>query len=237
MPQIYISYRPYSPDRSYTARLYPELAAHFGRDQIRMDTDEDVIRKSDAMIVVIGYQWLHHPDGHGLFDGPNSAFSEIELALNHNLNIPVIPVLFEGATMPSSDEIGSSALGKLRRYTAFAVSDEHFSEDVSRLISALDKVLNPATSTPKPELSAPTPPANMPTVDLQQLYNNPNPSNKDIQFLRGLTRLSTNPAISPLDEPKIKASTPTSNSTKASQRTPFIFISYSHHDSNYAHKL
>ena len=60
----------------------------------------------DLMLVVIGPNWLNARDESGgrRLDHPDD-FVAIELAAALDRNIPVIPVLVEGARMPSESEL------------------------------------------------------------------------------------------------------------------------------------
>ena len=76
MPAIFISYRR-EDSIAYSGRLYDRLTAEFGKGQVFMDIDSmdpgsdfvDVIERTvaacDAVLVVIGKQWLSASDAQG----------------------------------------------------------------------------------------------------------------------------------------------------------------------------
>ena len=100
---------------------------------------ERAVASSDAFLALIGKRWLTATDAQGRrrLDNPEDYVRlEIEAALESKLR--VIPVLLQGAEMPSSDQLPSS-LAKLARIQAQEVSDGRWNYDISRLISALEK--------------------------------------------------------------------------------------------------
>jgi len=76
MPAIFISYRR-EDSIAYSGRLYDRLTAEFGKGQVFMDIDsidpgadfieviEQTVAACDAVLVVIGKQWLTVADAQG----------------------------------------------------------------------------------------------------------------------------------------------------------------------------
>src|SRR4051812_3580621 len=112
MPNLFVSYRR-SDAPAHAGRLYDRLAGRFGADSVFHDLDSlepgadfvDVIEQTlagcDALIAVIGRDW----EGIGesarrRVDEPND-WVRIEIATALKRNVRVIPVLVDGATMPS----------------------------------------------------------------------------------------------------------------------------------------
>ena len=104
-------------DSGHAGRLTDHLAQAFGPDCPFIDVvnilpGEDsvrVIKKEigicDALIAVIGKNWLKDATGARRFDNPHDFVRfEIELAFKRR-NLPVIPVLVGGARMPRPDEL------------------------------------------------------------------------------------------------------------------------------------
>jgi hypothetical protein len=127
--RIFVSYR-----RAETAPqagwLCDRLAEQFGRPQVIRDAAPDAVASCDALLALIGHYWLTPA-------GPDDAVRrEIESALAHG--IPVIPVLVDGARMPTAAELPPSLAGLARRppLGLGAASPEL---DVSRLVQALDQ--------------------------------------------------------------------------------------------------
>jgi hypothetical protein len=86
----------------------------------------------------------------------------LEVATALSRNIRVIPVLVEGATMPTAEELPADLAGLARR-NAIEISDVRFKFDVKRLVETLERVL-PPPSAPTPDgddrrgaLAGPTP--------------------------------------------------------------------------------
>lgn len=93
MSGIFISYRR-EDSAAYAGRLYDRLSAHFGADQVFMDVDDippgadfashidAKVGSCDAMIVVIGKEWLSacNADGQLRLSDPND-FVGLEIAL------------------------------------------------------------------------------------------------------------------------------------------------------------
>lgn len=120
---IFISYR--RVDSAYPVGwLYGELTGHFGRDRVFKDMDSlrpgddflEVIRTAldscAVLLAVIGPRWLNMSDAGGRrLDKPDDYVRlEIETALRRN--VPVLPVLVDGAVMPGEADL-PAALGKL----------------------------------------------------------------------------------------------------------------------------
>src|SRR5262245_14781790 len=109
--KIFINYR--RDDSPVTAvRLHDRLAQTFGRDQLFMDVDNipvgidfekhlnSQVAACDAMLVVIGPNWLNAKDdaGQPRLQQPDD-FVAIEIAAARSRDIRVIPVLVDGAGM------------------------------------------------------------------------------------------------------------------------------------------
>jgi hypothetical protein len=148
--QIFISYR--RDDTADAAgRLYDALAAEFG-DRIFMDIDTiepgvdfvDVVHRAvgscDVLLALIGSRWSTVADAKGrrrLDDPDDFVRMEIEAALGRDVR--VIPILVQGADMPSLDDLPES-LGRLARRNAVQISPARWHYDVGRLIETLRKL-------------------------------------------------------------------------------------------------
>jgi MoxR-like ATPase len=149
---IFISYR--REDSAYPAGwLFDRLADHFGPDRVFKDIDsiqlgDDFPEKIRAavgtcavLLAVIGERWLTvaGEDGKRRLDDPNDFVRlEIEAALLRN--VLVIPVLTNGARIPSVSQLPAS-LKKLSDRQALELSPDRFHSDTLRLVSALDRTL------------------------------------------------------------------------------------------------
>jgi hypothetical protein len=149
MSGIFISYR--RDDSAPSAgRLCDRLSAQFGADQVFMDVDDippgadfsahisAKIGACDALLAVIGKQWLAARDAEGrlrLSDPNDLVAREIALALQRGIR--VIPVLVGGAGMPKAADLRGD-LKPLAQRNALTISDQDFQGDVAKLIKALE---------------------------------------------------------------------------------------------------
>ena len=149
---IFISYRRSSG--SWSARtLHDGLKRDFDESQLFIDvadiehgTDfvhrlEREIGRCDAMIAVIDPQWLDAADeaGNRRLDDP-ADYIGIEIGMGLKRRIPVIPVLVDGARMPTEAEL-PDALKPLSQRNAIAVRHASFDADIKRLAASLHKLL------------------------------------------------------------------------------------------------
>jgi tetratricopeptide (TPR) repeat protein len=149
---IFINYR--RDDSSGVAgRLHDSLAPKFGRNKLFMDVDnipvgrdfEDYLNSQvaacDAMLAIIGPNWLSAKDetGQRRLDNP-SDFIVIEIGAALARNIPVVPVLVDGAHMPKASELPDS-LKPLARRQAIQVRHTNFNSDAEGLVKRLREAL------------------------------------------------------------------------------------------------
>jgi hypothetical protein len=95
----------------------------------------------DAMLTVIGPNWLTVKDENGQrrLDNPED-FVVIEIAAALARNIPVVPVLVDGARMPKASELPES-LKPLVRRQAVEMRHAHFGKDAEALIARMSEAL------------------------------------------------------------------------------------------------
>jgi formylglycine-generating enzyme required for sulfatase activity len=150
MPAIFISYRR-EDSIAYSGRLYDRLITEFGKDQVFMDIDsidpgadfieeiERTVAACDAVLVVIGRQWLTVVDAQGRRRIENPAdFVHLEVGTALSRKVRVVPVLVGGAQMPRSDELPEALAGLSRRH-ALDLPDTAFHQTLGRLIDSLRK--------------------------------------------------------------------------------------------------
>jgi formylglycine-generating enzyme required for sulfatase activity len=149
---IFLSYRR-SDSRGYTNAIYTLLELHFGSKQIFMDVDtlipgvdfvqalEEAVEACDIFLAVIGPRWENIKDAKGLNRLANPEdFVRIEVAHALRRGIPVIPILVDGAQVPSSENLPDNLKPLARRHT-FVIGD-HLRTDVQRLINVIEKTFN-----------------------------------------------------------------------------------------------
>src|SRR2546427_731021 len=140
-PRIFISYRR-DDTAGHAGHLYSDLVAVFGIDSVFMDTEtiepgadfterlRHEIESGDVVIALIGKRWL----GKRLRDPGDFVRLEIQSALDRKLR--VIPVLVQGARMPSIAQLPES-IAELSHRNALEISDTRWNHDVERLVAAL----------------------------------------------------------------------------------------------------
>lgn len=148
MPAIFLSYRR-ADTSGYAGRLGESLARHFGHENVFRDVEgiapgsdftdalDAAVAHCEVLLVLIGDTWLLERNVDGsrrLDDAQDYVRLEIETALRRG--IPVLPVLLEGATMPSASELPKS-IAALTRHQAIEISDARWDYDFRRLVQAI----------------------------------------------------------------------------------------------------
>lgn len=150
--RIFICYRR-RDTRDLAGRICDSLIAHFGEDDIFMDVDAiepgldfaneitKAVASCDVLLAVIGEKWLTSTDSAGRRRLDNPAdFVRLEIETALQRGIRVIPVLTDDATLPREDELPDSLVGLVRRQ-AVQIRFDRYRDDISRLISVIEKVL------------------------------------------------------------------------------------------------
>ena len=103
------------------------------------------------LIAVIGRHWLTSWDEEGerRIDNPEDSV-RVEIATALKRDIPVIPVLVDGASMPRSGELPDDVKALARR-NSLEVSHTRFKADSERLIGALERIARLEEPSPLPE--------------------------------------------------------------------------------------
>jgi hypothetical protein len=149
---IVISYRRYDSEGS-AGRLYDRLIRRYDPKLIFMDfysieaaadwkkTIRETVSNSDVLIAVIGPRWLSVRDDAGrrrLDDHNDYVRAEIQLALERE--IPVLPVLVQGASMVDSADLPSELAG-LTDAQAVRLDTKYFDRDIQDLYQFIDTVV------------------------------------------------------------------------------------------------
>lgn len=147
---IFVSYRR-ADSHAITDRIYERLAQVFGREYVFKDVDnipagldfrgviDRAVQQSRIILVVIGRQWATLGSENGrprIFEPNDYVRLEIESGLQ-NPNIILIPVLVDGAAMPSVDSIPPSIESLVFRNAVVVRNDPDFEMDVRRLVDAI----------------------------------------------------------------------------------------------------
>jgi hypothetical protein len=149
---VFISYRR-DAGAGYAGRIADTLVEHFGEDKVFRDIDslepgldfaeaiERAIESSEVLIAVIGKNWLTATDAAGQkrLENPDD-YVRTEIATALKRNIRVIPLLIQGAAMPSARELPDD-LAPLSRRNAFEIHDSSWRDDIRRLVTALERAI------------------------------------------------------------------------------------------------
>jgi hypothetical protein len=149
--QVFVSYR--RGDSPHAAgRLVDWLNNRF-KLYIDVDTQPGVdftvalreaLNQADVLLAVIGSQWLTstaESGGRRIDQQGDWVAEEIGTALGRGT--PVIPVLIDGANMPSRHEL-PPALADLANRQALRITHDSFGTDSARLIQAIENTVNQA---------------------------------------------------------------------------------------------
>jgi len=158
MSNIFISYRR-EDSADATGRINDRLTNYYGRNSVFTDVDniplgvdfrtylDNEVAQCEVLLAVIGKDWLKVENAEKnirLSDTTDFVRIEIESALRRD--IPVIPLLVRGASVPSVEEL-PEALQKLAFRNAIEVRpDPDFNNDVNRLILNIDNHLQQTNS-------------------------------------------------------------------------------------------
>jgi TIR domain/Bacterial PH domain len=164
---VFISYR--REDSAYAASfLFNLLETHFGKARVFWDVDsiqlgddfpaaiQAGVGRCRVMLAFIGDRWLTitGKDGKPRLEDPND-FVRLEIEAGLTRDIRVIPVLINGARMPSANQVPTS-LARLEHLQAFELSASHFQLDAARLIKLLDGFIEAEATRPM-SLTGPLP--------------------------------------------------------------------------------
>ncbi|MCZ6534785.1 MAG: toll/interleukin-1 receptor domain-containing protein [Chloroflexi bacterium] len=149
MPRIFISYRR-DDSAAHSGRIYDRLEGHFGQGQVFMDVDtirpgldfvevvQEAVGSCDALIAVIGREWLGASDDSGgrRLENPEDLV-RLEIATALERDIRVIPVLVQETQTPLAADLPED-LKALARRNSVELSDNRFRADIEHLIQALE---------------------------------------------------------------------------------------------------
>lgn len=149
---IFISYRR-SDAAGHAGRIYDYLKNYFGEERVFFDVDtikpgtnfeqkiNTELEQTGAVLVLIGRQWLDVKDASGnrrLDDSQDYVRLEVESALRKN--VTVIPVLLQGAEIPSGRSL-PEPLYELSRRNAIRLDDDQWNSDFKLLAATLSSAL------------------------------------------------------------------------------------------------
>lgn len=146
--RIFISYRREN-SAGHTGRIYDRLAREFGESALFMDVDsiplgsdfvkvlQREVSSCDVLLAIIDRYWVDAQDKYGRrrLDDSND-FVRVEISAALERDIPVIPVLVDGAAIPDRDSLPED-LKDLSRRNGLQVSHESFHADIEKLTGFL----------------------------------------------------------------------------------------------------
>ena len=149
MPKFFICYR--REESQYPAQMiYQKLISEYDADSVVFDVDsvplgadfreylDNQVSRCDVLLAVIGTRWLDILNRR-LDDDDDFVRIEIESALDRN--IPIVPVLLAGVSIPASDSLPPS-LEKLAYKNAAQVSaGKDLTTHLDRLLAGLEPLV------------------------------------------------------------------------------------------------
>ena len=157
--KIFINYR--REDSSAAAgRLHDALGDAFGFDNLFIDVDnmpvgvdfvdhlQTQVSGCDIFLSIIGPDWVDAKDdiGNRRLENPND-YVAAEIAAALKRNIPVVPVLVDGARLPSADQL-PELLKPLARRHAVEVRTPQFRRDANALIQEIRQAIESKQAPP-----------------------------------------------------------------------------------------
>jgi hypothetical protein len=148
---IFISYRR-DDSAGYTRAIYDHLVKRFSKARVFMDVDtiepglpfdeaiNQAVGRCEILIAMIGKRWMEERPGADPRINDAKDFVRLEIAAALSRNIRVIPVLLDGAVMPTEEAL-PEPLRALARRNAIEISNSRFDADVARLVEVVGKVL------------------------------------------------------------------------------------------------
>jgi TIR domain len=150
--KIFISYRR-DDSAAMAGRLHDRLAETFGQANLFIDVDNmpagaDFVKylnkqvgSCDIFLCTVGPNWLNakDEDGQRRLDQSDD-YVRVEIAAALSRDIPVIPVLIDGARVPNARELPGDVAALTRR-NAVEVRSSHFRRDADELTQKISEVL------------------------------------------------------------------------------------------------
>jgi hypothetical protein len=155
MRAIFISYRREDTE-GQAGRLFDDLAKLFGEQSVFMDVAglepgrdfrkaiDEHVASCGVLLAVIGKNWVDARDetGHRRLDDPLD-FVRLETAAALKRDIPVVPVLVRGASMPRADQLPAD-LADLAFRNAIELTHARWDSDLTVLGKALSRYVTPS---------------------------------------------------------------------------------------------
>ena len=147
-PSILISYRR-ADSGDVAGRIYDRLVAYYSRETVFKDVDSiplgidfrkhlsESVGACQVLLAVIGRNWIEPGGSERRLDDPRD-FVRIEIETALERRIPIVPLLVQGTSMPSEEDLPPS-LRPLAYYNAISIRpDPDFHQDMTRLIKGIE---------------------------------------------------------------------------------------------------
>jgi hypothetical protein len=148
MPRIFISYRR-EEAADMSGRIADFLDRRFGAGTVFRDVNAILagsnyvmalqrgLDEASVVLVLIGPHWIHlrEPNGMRRIDSPND-FVRYEIATALRTGKLVIPILINGATLPTAAELPPDLIGLADRTPYVVRNDPYFADDMAGAIAA-----------------------------------------------------------------------------------------------------
>ena len=165
MRAIFISYRRDDAE-GQAGRLFDDLTQHFGDDAVFMDVAaieagrdfrraiDEQVASCGVLLAIIGTRWLTATDESGArrLDDPLD-FVRLETASALKRDIPVVPVLVQGARIPRADDL-PEGLKELAFRNGVELTHARWDSDVQLLVKSLRAHVQAKQDTVRPLLSS-----------------------------------------------------------------------------------
>jgi formylglycine-generating enzyme required for sulfatase activity len=165
MSKILISYRR-EDSADVTGRIYDRLIQRFGQGAVFKDVDsiplgvdfriylDEQVAKCEVFLAVIGRDWMKSlgSTGKTRLDDPRD-FVRIEIESALKRQIPVIPVLVGGTSIPAAEQLPASIQDLSYRQGIEVRRDPDFHRDMDRLIEHLKQKIQGLTEHRKEPVS------------------------------------------------------------------------------------
>ena len=148
-PQIFISYRR-DDSEAVTGRIYDRLTRQYEPERVLMDLDsmipgfdfrdriQELLQGCDIILAVVGARWSGAMKGGRVRINEDSDWVRIEIETGLKRGIPIIPVLVNGAGMPSASRLPDSLKDFAYRHALVVAGQKDFHPHVDRLIKGID---------------------------------------------------------------------------------------------------
>jgi hypothetical protein len=147
--RIFVCYRRHDSG-VIVGRIYDRLVNELGKENVFKDIDDipfgvdfvkhldGEVQKCSVLFAVIGPRWLEAgPRGEPRLNDPDDFVLRIEIDAALRRDIPVVPLLVDGAQMPQADQLPEELKPLARRNGTEIRHDPDFHSDLTRLLSRL----------------------------------------------------------------------------------------------------